>query len=110
MRFIVLSATIFWNHDVEDNAYAIMRSGAGIVAMLHSSATQWRHRFHLDIHLEKGAITLSGILSGSKSYGSETITISHKRERLRRPHLNRLHDTIQMILGNWKLMNLPIAF
>ena len=65
----------FWNHDVEDNAYALMRNPEGVVAMLHSSATQWRHRFHLEITLSKGAIILAGILSGSKSYGAETITI-----------------------------------
>ena len=34
-----------WKHDVEDNAYALMRSANGMVAMLHSSASQWRHRF-----------------------------------------------------------------
>lgn len=66
----------FWKYDVEDNAYALMRSSDGIVAMLHSSATQWRHHFQLDISLEKGAISLSGILSGSKSYGSEKMTIA----------------------------------
>lgn len=66
----------FWKHDVEDNAYALMRGENGIVAMLHSSATQWRHRFNLDITLEKGSITLSGILSGSKSYGAETLTVA----------------------------------
>lgn len=65
----------YWSHDVEDNAYAIMRTQDGIVGMLHSSATQWRHRFHLDINLEKGSLILSGILSGSKSYGAETLTI-----------------------------------
>lgn len=65
----------FWGHDVEDNAYALMRTKAGVVGMLHSSATQWRHRFHLDITLEKGALILSGILSGSKSYGDETLTV-----------------------------------
>jgi predicted dehydrogenase len=66
----------FWRHDVEDNAYAMMRTADGVVAMLHSSATQWRHRFQLEITLEKGMIMLSGILSGSKSYGAETLTIS----------------------------------
>lgn len=70
----------YWNHDVEDNAYVLMRAETGIVAFLHSTATQWRHRFHLDINLEKGSIGLSGILSGSKSYGAETITISYKAE------------------------------
>lgn len=66
----------FWGHDVEDNAYALMRSEEGVVAMLHSSATQWRHRFNLDITLEKGSLVLSGILSGSKSYGAETLTVT----------------------------------
>ncbi len=64
-----------WLHDVEDNAYALMRGDNGVVAMLHSSATQWRHRFNMEITLEKGAIILSGILSGSKSYGAETLTV-----------------------------------
>jgi predicted dehydrogenase len=66
----------FWRHDVEDNVYALMRTADGVVAMLHSSATQWRHRFQLDIALERGAITLAGILSSTKSYGAETITIA----------------------------------
>ena len=64
-----------WGYDVEDNAYALMRTEGGIVAMLNSSATQWRHSFHLDINLEGGSIILGGILSGSKSYGAETMTV-----------------------------------
>lgn len=64
-----------WHHDVEDNAYALLRTVEGKVAMLHSSATQWRHRFNLEIALTKGALILSGILSGSKSYGAETLTV-----------------------------------
>jgi predicted dehydrogenase len=64
-----------WGYDVEDNAYALMRTSDGVVGMLHSSATQWRHRFHLDINLERGSLILGGILSGSKSYGAETLTV-----------------------------------
>ena len=64
-----------WGYDVEDNAYALMRTEAGVVGMLNSSATQWRHRFNLDINLERGSIILGGILSGSKSYGAETLTV-----------------------------------
>ncbi|MBO6948161.1 MAG: Gfo/Idh/MocA family oxidoreductase [Rhodospirillales bacterium] len=67
-----------WGHDVEDNAYALMQTDAGVVAMLHSSASQWRHRFRLEIGMTRGAITLSGILSGSKSYGAETLTITRR--------------------------------
>jgi len=64
-----------WGYEVEDNAYALMRTADGIVGMLNSSATQWRHRFNLDINLEKGSLILGGILSGSKSYGAETLTV-----------------------------------
>ena len=64
-----------WGYDVEDNAYALMRTSDGVVAMLNSSATQWRHRFHLDINFERGSVILGGILSGTKSYGAETLTI-----------------------------------
>ena len=65
----------FWGHDVEDNAYAIMRSPSGVVAMINSSATQWRHRFNLNINLEKGSLILGGLLTGTKSYGAETLTV-----------------------------------
>jgi predicted dehydrogenase len=70
----------YWHHDVEDNAYALMRTADGVVAMLHSSATQWRHRFQLDINLSRGMIILSGILSGSKSYGAETMLVAYAEE------------------------------
>jgi predicted dehydrogenase len=68
----------YWKHDIEDNAYAIMKDTKGRVAMLHSTATQWQHRFVMDIALTEGYIELHGILSGSKSYGEEKIIIGHR--------------------------------
>jgi len=65
----------YWDFDVEDNAYALMRTEDGVIGMLNSSATQWRHRFNLDINLDGGSLILGGILSGTKSYGAETLTI-----------------------------------
>ena len=65
-----------WGYEVEDNAYALMRTAEGVVGMLNSSATQWRHRFNLDINMEKGSLILGGILSGTKSYGAETLTVA----------------------------------
>jgi len=65
----------FWNFDVEDNAYVLMKSPKGLVSQLHSSATQWRHVFNLEITLERGSLILGGLLTGSKSYGDETLTI-----------------------------------
>ena len=65
----------YWRHDVEDNAYAIMRSKNGCVAMIHSTATQWQHKFRLEITLRDALLELTGILSGSKSYGEEKLKI-----------------------------------
>jgi len=65
----------FWNFDVEDNAFVLMQNDKGVVAQLHSSATQWRHKFNLEITLEKGSLILGGLLTSSKSYGEETLKI-----------------------------------
>ena len=65
----------FWNFDVEDNVYALMKSSNGVVAQLHSSATQWRHVFNLEITMQRGSLVLGGLLTGSKSYGDETLKI-----------------------------------
>lgn len=70
----------FWGHDVEDNAFAIMKDRKGRIAMLNSSATQWQHKFNLEISLSQGYIELHGILSGSKSYGEEKIVIGLRDE------------------------------
>ncbi len=46
-----------WGCDVEYNAYALMRTNAGVVAMLNSSATQWQHRFYLELTLHAAALS-----------------------------------------------------
>ncbi len=69
-----------WGHDVEDNAYAIMKNKAGRVAMLHSTATQWQHKFRLEIALQEALVELTGILSGSKSYGEERLMVMRRKD------------------------------
>ena len=68
----------YWKHNVEDNAYVMFKDKKGVVAMIHSTATQWEHKFRLEITLEKALIELTGILSGSKSYGKEKLRIVDK--------------------------------
>lgn len=68
----------YWNYDIEDNAYALMKSESGFISMLHSTGTEWRHKFDLHITLEHGALVLGGILSSTKSYGSETLSVIYK--------------------------------
>ena len=69
----------YWNYDVEDNAFVLMRNNKGVVASLHSTATEWQHKFSMQITFQHGLIDLNGILSGTKSYGKESITIVSKK-------------------------------
>jgi len=71
--------TAFWDIDVEDNAFALLRDEAGHVAMLHSSSTQWKHRFSLEIYLSDGYLSVNGLLSSTRSYGDETISVARKQ-------------------------------
>lgn len=66
----------YWHIEVEDNAFAIMRNPSGQIAMIHSSATQWQHRFLMEIYLEKGYLTIDGILSSTGTYEPETLRIA----------------------------------
>lgn len=70
--------TSYWQIEAEDNAFAIMQSDEKVVAMLHSSATQWRHKFLLEMCFEEGYINLDGILSGTRSYAPEKLVIGRR--------------------------------
>ncbi len=71
--------TSFWNIPVEDNAFAILKNEQNQVAILHSSATQWKHRFTLEICLQGGYVNINGILSSTRSYGDESLTFARRQ-------------------------------
>lgn len=73
-----MMSTTHWDIPVEDNAFLIMRNSEGMIASLHSSATSWKHTFRLEIGLEKGYLTISGLLSKTGSYGRETLLIGRR--------------------------------
>lgn len=74
-----LVTTSFWDIPVEDNAFAILQNERGQVATIHSSATQWKHRFLLEICLEGGYINITGLLTSTRSYGEEAITFARRQ-------------------------------
>lgn len=71
--------SLYWKVEAEDNAFAIMQTDKSVTAMLHSSATQWRHKFLLEICLEDGFVNLDGILSATRSYAPEKL-VTGRRE------------------------------
>lgn len=73
-------SNLFWNLEVEDNAFVILKnSGTGMVANLHSTMTQWRHLFSLEVFMEKGYMVLNGLITSTMSYGEEVLSIAKNR-------------------------------
>ena len=69
---------LFWDIENEDNAFLTLKSNSGIIATIHSSATQWRHKFLLEMTFERGYINLDGILSGTGSYAPEKLIYAYR--------------------------------
>jgi hypothetical protein len=55
-----------------------MQSNNNVIASMHSSATQWRHKFLLEMCFEEGYLNLDGILSGTRSYAPEKLIIGRR--------------------------------
>ena len=68
----------YWDIEFEDNAFLTLRSSQNIIATLHSSANQWKHKFLLEMTFEKGHINLDGILSTTRSYTPETLIVGRR--------------------------------
>jgi predicted dehydrogenase len=68
----------FWRVGLEDNAFALLRGPDGQTAMLHSSATHWNHTFRLDVYLTEAYLVLEGFLTGSQTYGRETLIVGRR--------------------------------
>lgn len=66
--------------DTEDNAFVLFRSVGGVMASFHSSLTQYKHIFSLEMGLESGLIEINGVLSSTRSYGKERLIVHHSWE------------------------------
>ncbi len=70
----------YWNLDIEDNAFVILKNTKdNITASLHSTMTQWRHLFSLEVFLEKGSMILNGLKTTSGAYGDEILVMTKNR-------------------------------
>jgi 1,5-anhydro-D-fructose reductase (1,5-anhydro-D-mannitol-forming) len=73
-------SNLYWNLDIEDNVFAIYKnSKTGVVASLHSTMTQWRHLFSLEVFLEQGYMVINGLKTSSGTYGDEILSIAKNR-------------------------------
>ncbi|MEM7673172.1 MAG: Gfo/Idh/MocA family oxidoreductase, partial [Verrucomicrobiota bacterium] len=70
-------SNLYWKTEgLEDNVFAIFKnSQSGVCASLHSTMTQWRYLFSLEVFLEGGALVLNGLKTSSGAYGEEDLAI-----------------------------------
>jgi len=68
--------TFYWDMEVEDNAFAMLRTRSAQVATMHTSWTQWKNKFLLEIIGEKGYLVVDGL---GGSYGTERLVIGKRK-------------------------------
>jgi predicted dehydrogenase len=78
------TATYFWelgysltsNTQLEDNAFALLRTADGRVAQFHTSWTQWKNRFSFEVFGRDGCVRVEGL---GGSYGVERLEIGRRK-------------------------------
>ena len=70
--------TCFWNMQVEDNAFALFSNHNGVVASMHTSWTQWKNIFSLEIFGSEGYLIIEGL---GGNYGIETLRVGRRRSK-----------------------------
>ena len=73
--YALLQTAVWPVQPLEDNAFALLHYPGGAVASLHSSWTQWKNLFSLEVFGVTGSLSVEGL---GGSYGAETL-IHHRR-------------------------------
>ena len=58
----------FWNWEVEDNGFALLKTATNQVAWLHASCTEWKNMFSFEVYGTVGKLAIDGL---GGSYGVE---------------------------------------
>lgn len=73
--------------ELEDNAFAVLRYGGGRVASFHTSWTQWKNLFSLEVFGERGSLVVEGL---GRSYGEESLAVAHRAMEGGAPRMERV--------------------
>jgi predicted dehydrogenase len=63
--------TYYWDMPVEDNGFALLKTGDGKVAWLHASCSEWKNMFSFEIYGRRGKLQIDGL---GGSYGVERLS------------------------------------
>jgi len=83
-----LLRTAFWPMDVEDNAIVILgERESGPWAMFHTSWTEWKNLFSLEVFCATGKLQIDGLAG---SYGEQRLVIFAMRPEMGPPDVEEL--------------------
>jgi predicted dehydrogenase len=64
--------TYYWNMQVDDNSFLMLKNAEEQVAWLHVSCTEWKNLFSFEIFGEQGKLQIDGL---GGSYGTERLSL-----------------------------------
>lgn len=97
-------SNLFWKiAGIEDNVFAMFRnSKSGTCASVHSTMTQWRYLFSLEVFLEGGALILNGLKTSSGAYGDEDLAIKRNPSYLQDGRYESEEHIVYHIDTSWQ--------
>jgi predicted dehydrogenase len=72
---------------LEDNAFAALRTSQGQIAQFHTSWTQWKNRFSFEVFGRDGYVRIEGL---GGSYGVETLEIGKRKPEGGAPEVEKV--------------------
>jgi predicted dehydrogenase len=76
--------TKFWDMEVEDNAFGILKTVNGVTASFHVSWTNWKNIFSFEIFGTEGYIKIEGL---GGSYGPESLEVGKRKKEGGKPDI-----------------------
>lgn len=76
--------TKFWDIEVEDNAFAVLKTNKNITVQFHVSWTNWKNIFSFEIFGDKGYLNINGL---GGSYGMETLEFGKRKPEGGKPDI-----------------------
>ncbi|MEW5843882.1 MAG: Gfo/Idh/MocA family oxidoreductase, partial [Bacteroidota bacterium] len=76
--------TKFWEMQVEDNAFAILKTAENVTASFHVSWTNWKNIFSFEIFGTDGYLRIEGL---GGSYGVETLEVGKRNMQGGKPEI-----------------------
>ena len=76
--------TKFWDMEVEDNTFAVLKTDRDVTASFHVSWTNWKNIFSFEIFGTEGYLRIEGL---GGSYGSETLEFGIRKKESGKPDI-----------------------